>query len=135
MLAIISTILYAVIAIAGRDKLIDIFQNFLSILAYWVSAYFVIIFEEHFLFRYSKGGYDRTVWNAPRSLPPGIAAIVAFWIGIIGACMGMSQVWFVGPLSKHFGPYGGDLGTILTSVFVAVTYPGLRLLERNYFKR
>ena len=135
ILAIFSTIIYAVIAIAGREHLIPIFENFLAILGYWVAAYFVIIFLEHFLFRLRSTGYDRTVWNSPKQLPPGIAAMASFWIGIMGAFMGMSQTWFVGPLSKHFGPYGGDLGVVLTCVFIAITYPPFRMLEKNHFKR
>ncbi|KAK5365329.1 hypothetical protein LTS03_008894 [Exophiala xenobiotica] len=134
MLAIISTIIYAVIAIAGRERLQSIFENFLSILGYWVCAYFVIIFQEHFLFRFRREEYNRDAWNTPKMLPRGFAAMLSFWIGIMGAFMGMSQTWFVGPLSRHFGPYGGDLGAMLCSCFVAITYPVFRTVERKYFK-
>ena len=41
----------------------------------------------------------------------------------------------MGPLSAKFGPYGGDLGAILTAVFIGVSYPILRALEMQYFKR
>jgi purine-cytosine permease-like protein len=134
MLAIISTIIYAVIAIAGRERLQSIFENFLSILGYWVCAYFVIIFQEHFLFRFRREEYNRDAWNTPKMLPRGFAAMLSFWIGIMGAFMGMSQTWFVGPLSAHFGPFGGDLGAMLCSCFVAITYPVFRTVERKYFK-
>jgi purine-cytosine permease-like protein len=134
ILAIVSTIIYAVIAIAGRQRLIDIFEDLLSVIGYWVCAYFVVIFEEHFLFRFRRGGYDRDVWNSPRLLPRGIAAMLSFWIGIMGAFIGMSQTWFVGPLSAKFGPFGGDLGALLCSCFVAITYPVMRVAERKYFK-
>jgi purine-cytosine permease-like protein len=60
--------------------------------------------------------------------------MLSFWIGIMGAFMGMSQTWFVGPLSAKFGPYGGDLGAVLCSCFVAITYPVMRIAERKYFK-
>jgi len=83
MFAILSTVIYTVIAIAGRDKLVEVVEDFLSILSYWVTAYFVIIFEEHFFFRL-RTGYNKDVWNSPKLLPPGIAAIVSFWIGVIG---------------------------------------------------
>jgi len=83
LFAILSTIIYTVIAIAGRDKLVEVVEDFLSILSYWVTAYFVIIFEEHFFFRL-RTGYNKDVWNSPKLLPPGIAAIASFWIGVIG---------------------------------------------------
>jgi purine-cytosine permease-like protein len=99
-----------------------------------VCAYFVIIFQEHFLFRFRREEYNRDAWNTPKMLPRGFAAMLSFWIGIMGAFMGMSQTWFVGPLSRHFGPYGGDLGAMLCSCFVAITYPVFRTVERKYFK-
>jgi purine-cytosine permease-like protein len=128
MLAIISTIIYAVIAIAGRERLQSIFENFLSILGYWVCAYFVIIFQEHFLFRFRREEYNRDAWNTPKMLPRGFAAMLSFWIGIMGAFMGMSQTWFVGPLSAHFGPFGGisELCCAAASLPLRIPFSGLR---------
>ncbi len=69
-------------------------------------------------------------------LPPGIAAVVAFAFGIMGAVLGMAQVWFTGPIGKLCGAeYGGDVGFELAFAFSAVTYIPLRYFEKRYFKR
>ncbi|KAG1722070.1 hypothetical protein EDB19DRAFT_1916939 [Suillus lakei] len=62
--------------------------------------------------------------------PPGIAGIPAMCFGIAGAAIGMSEVWYTGPLGKMAGAtYGADLGFELAAAFSAVTYPLLRALE------
>lgn len=69
-------------------------------------------------------------------LPPGFAAALAFCFGIMGAVLGMAQVWFTGPIGKLCGTeYGGDVGFELAFSFAAVSYIVLRSVEKSYFKR
>ena len=49
--------------------------------------------------------------------------------------MGMAQVWYMGPVSKKFGPYGGDVGFFMTGAIVAVVYPIARHLELRFTGR
>ncbi len=43
------------LALAGRNQLLAYLQNFLSLLGYWCTSYFVIVASEHFIFR--KGDF------------------------------------------------------------------------------
>ena len=82
-------------------------------------------------------GYDVTIYNTPTLLPPGVAAVTAFFFGILGAVMGMSQVWFIGPIGKLIGDpaFGGDVGFELAFSFAAVSYIILRTIELKMVKR
>jgi purine-cytosine permease-like protein len=123
------------IAVAGRDHLLEYLENFLSLLGYWGTSYFVIVFIEHYWFR--KGdfaNYDLDGWNNPLKLPLGLAGLGAFLIGVIGWCLGMYETWFTGPLAKLIGE-GGDIANELTFAFTLLAYIPLRHLELRFFKK
>ncbi|KAJ5880782.1 uncharacterized protein N7473_011835 [Penicillium subrubescens] len=122
------------LAIGGRQKLNTYLQDFLSLLGYWCTSYAVILFEEHFVFR--KGNfenYDLEGWNDPARLPMGIGASVAFALGVIAWVVGMDETWFIGPLAKLIGDYGGDVANEFTFVVTALSYIPARYLELKYF--
>ncbi|KAJ5160420.1 uncharacterized protein N7482_007424 [Penicillium canariense] len=124
------------LAIGGRQKLNTYLIDFLSILGYWCTSYAVILFEEHYIFR--KGNfdnYDLEGWNDPARLPLGIGAAVAFSLGVIAWVVGMDETWYVGPLAKLIGDYGGDVANEFTFVVTAVTYIPARYLELKHFGR
>ncbi|KAJ5798705.1 nucleoside transporter [Penicillium pulvis] len=124
------------LSIGGREKLNTYLQDFLSLLGYWCTSYAVILFEEHYIFRKgSFDNYDLEGWNDPARLPLGIGAGVAFILGVVAWCMGMSETWFVGPLAKTIGEYGGDVANEFTFVVTALTYIPARYLELKYFGR
>lgn len=78
------------LALAGRNELLAYLQNFLALLGYWCTSYFVIVFSEHYYFR--KGNfwnYNLEGWNDPKVLPMGLAAGTAFALGVIAWVMGM----------------------------------------------
>jgi NCS1 nucleoside transporter family len=81
------------LALAGRDHLLSFLQNFLSLLGYWCTSYFVIVFTEHYLFRKGnvEANYDLESWNDPNGLPIGLAAITAFLLGVVFWCLGMGK--------------------------------------------
>ncbi|KAG8219210.1 cytosine-purine permease [Butyriboletus roseoflavus] len=126
-------VVYTVAGVAGREHFSTILTNFLSILSYWTAFFIVIVAEEHFLFRRKGGrlgGYNLADWDNPSKLPIGIAGLLACCFGITGAVIGMSQVWYTGPLGKMAGAtYGADLGFELAAAFAAVTFPPLRWME------
>lgn len=126
-------VVYTVAGVAGREHFSAILSNFLSILSYWTAFFIVIVAEEHFIFRRKNGplgGYNLDHYDTPSKLPLGIAGILAMCFGIAGAVVGMSEVWYTGPLGKMAGvAYGADLGFELAAAFSAVTYPPLRALE------
>ena len=78
------------LAMAGRNNLLNYLENFLALLGYWCTSYFVIVFSEHYIFR--KGNfwnYNLEGWNDPKVLPMGLAAGTAFALGVVAWVMGM----------------------------------------------
>lgn len=106
----VGVIIYTVCAIAGRTSLAAIFTNFLALMGYWVAIWIAITIEEHILFRkYMRLGFNWEDWDDRTKVPLGIAAIIAFLIGWAGAILSMAQVWYIGPIAKLVGEYGGDV--------------------------
>ena len=132
--------IYFVCAIAGRNNLFAIFQNFLALMGYWIMIFVTIVLEEHVLYKNALFGgralgFDWAAWEQPKKLPVGIAALIAFLIGWAGAIIGMYQVWYVGPVATLVGGTGGDIGVWLGIAFTGAVYPGLRWLEIRRFGR
>ncbi|KIY02134.1 uncharacterized protein Z520_02272 [Fonsecaea multimorphosa CBS 102226] len=124
------------LALGGREKLNTYLVDFLSLLGYWCTSYFVILFSEHVFFRRRNfANYDLDAWNDPSRLPHGIAASAAFGLGVVAWCMGMVETWYTGPLGKLIGDYGGDVANEFAFVVTAVVYTPARYLELKYFGR
>ncbi|KAF8513337.1 permease for cytosine/purines, uracil, thiamine, allantoin-domain-containing protein [Hysterangium stoloniferum] len=129
---ILAFTIYTVAGVAGRKHFSSILTNFLAILGYWIAFWVVIVFEEHIIFRRPNGplgGYDVRVYDSPKLLPVGLAAIFASCCGIAGAIVAMAQVWYIGPVAATLGPFGGDMGFEFAMIFSGITYPPLRYLE------
>ncbi|PQE29986.1 purine-cytosine permease protein [Rutstroemia sp. NJR-2017a WRK4] len=132
----IGTIVYCAIAIPGYSRFEDVLENFMLLIAYWLGIYEAISISEHVFFKRGFGGYHPEDYLNPDKLPPGIAAIVAFCFGVMGAVLGMAQVWFTGPIGKLCGAeFGGDVGFELAFAFAAVSYCFMRYFEIRYFGR
>ncbi|KAI4126054.1 MAG: hypothetical protein LQ347_005118 [Umbilicaria vellea] len=124
------------IGIAGRNHLLVVLENFLALLGYWNTAFFAILFLEHYLFRGgSLANYDLEAWNTPSRMPIGVAGLTAFVLGIVGCILGMVQTWYVGVIAERIGDDGGDIGNQLALVFTVVAYIPVRYLERKYIGR
>ncbi|KAJ6160887.1 hypothetical protein N7470_004283 [Penicillium chermesinum] len=124
------------IGIAGRDHLLDVLQNFLSLLGYWNTSFFVILFIEHYYFRKGNlANYDLDAWNTPSRMPVGYAGLMAFLCGAAGWIVGMAETYYVGPLAKMIGADGGDIANELALVFTSISYLPLRTLELRYVGR
>ncbi len=55
----------------------------------------------------------------------------------MGAAMGMAQLWFKGPIGRKIGTpgYGGDIGFPLAFAFSAISYVGMRTVEKRVLGR
>ncbi|CAA9966712.1 Purine-cytosine permease FCY21 [Pyrenophora teres f. maculata] len=123
------------LSIGGRKKLSTYLLNFLSLLGYWCTQYFVILCSEHVIFRRMNfDNYDLDGWNDPSRLPVGIAAAAAFLIGMVAWVMGMVQTWYVGPLGKLIGR-GGDVAPEFTFVVTGLVYIPARYFEKKIIGR
>ena len=133
----IGTLIYVAVAIPGYDHFESVLENFMLIIAYWLAIYEGVSLSEHIFFRRGFGGYAPENYLDRHKLPPGIAAIIAFCFGVMGAILGMSQVWFEGPIGALCGapPFGGDVGFELAFAFSAISYCVLRTFEKRHFGR
>lgn len=133
--SLIFVIVVAVLAIAGQQHLSTIVSNFVSLLGYWTVSFTIILLIEDQFFR-KKSGYNLSEWNMPDKLPWGLAAVLALFTGYLaGGLPGMAQTWYVGPIAKEFGPFGGDVGIYLSAVFTLMVYPVARIVEKKYTGR
>lgn len=134
--SLIATCVYVGISIPGYSMFESWLENFMLIIGYWLAIYEGVALTEHFLFRGGRGyGYEVENYEIPGSLPPGMAAVSAFGVGVVGAVLGMAQVWFTGPVGALCGgEFGGDVGFELAFLFSAVTYAVLRAVERAYYR-
>ena len=101
-------IIYTVCAIAGRERLSEIFTNFLALMGYWVVIWVACQLEEQVIFR-RRRGYDWTAWNQKELLPVGLASLGAFLVGWAGSILCMAQVWYIGPIASRVGEHGADV--------------------------
>lgn len=132
--ACVVVVVYLVCALVGRNNLFDIFSNFLALMGYWIEIFICIVLEEHLIFR-REIGFDWTAWEDKKRLPVGIAALIAFLLGWMGAILGMYQAWYVGKLAILVGDYGADLGVWVGCGFTLISFPPLRYLELKRFGR
>ncbi|KAK7981440.1 hypothetical protein PG996_009131 [Apiospora saccharicola] len=124
------------LALGGREQLNAYLQNFLSLLGYWCTSYFVVMFVEHWVYRKGNfANYDLEGWNDPSRLPHGFAALAAFLLGVVAWIMGMVETWYVGPVGKLIGSTGGDVANEFAFVVTLVTYLPARYLELKIFGR
>jgi purine-cytosine permease-like protein len=125
----IMVLIELICALAGRNHLFLVFQNFLALMGYWVEIMVCIVLQEHLLFRRTLG-FEWARWEDKKYLPLGIAALVSFLLGWLGAVLGMYQVWYVGRLAKLAG--GCDIGVWVGCGFALLSYPPLRWLELKW---
>jgi len=133
----IATGVYIAIAIPGYSHFEDVLENFMNFIGYWLAIYEGIAFVDHFFFKRGMQGYHAENYDKPDKLPPGIAAVGAFCVGVAGMVLGMSQVWFVGPVALKAGeaPFSGDVGFELGMAFSATSYFVFRTIELKFFDR
>ncbi|KAI4281390.1 MAG: hypothetical protein L6R38_003724 [Xanthoria sp. 2 TBL-2021] len=127
-------LIYFVCAVAGRNNLFDILSNFVALMGYWTMIMVAIVLEEHLIFRRGKL-FDWTAWEDKKALPLGIAAMVAFLLGWVGAITGMYQHWYIGPVAIKVGGVGADIGVWLGCAFAMVVFVPLRWWELRRFGR
>jgi NCS1 nucleoside transporter family len=133
----IGTAVYIAIAIPGYSHFEAVLENFMNFIGYWLAIYEGIAFSDHFIYKKKMAAYIPAHYDQADKLPPGIAAIFAFCCGIAGMVVGMSQVWFVGPVALAAGeaPFGGDVGFELGFAFAFTSYAVARYFELKFFGR
>ncbi|KAK4687839.1 hypothetical protein P7C73_g2292, partial [Tremellales sp. Uapishka_1] len=136
-LAVIVSAIYLPIAIVGADHFYTALENFLYFLAYYTAIYVPMVLIEPIIFRspVSWTTYPLDVWDQPKKLPIGIAAIVSAICGIPLIAAGMSQTWWTGWIARRVAGGYGDVGFEMTFLGVAVLFLPLRYLERKYTGR
>lgn len=135
--SVAGTAVYVAVSVPGYGMFEPWLESFMLVIGYWLAIYEGVALTEHFVFRRGWGGYEVEDHATPSRLPPGLAALGAFLVGIMGAVLGMAQVWFTGPLGRLCGGegVGGDVGFELAFAFSAVSYLVLRSVEKRFYGR
>ena len=106
--------------------------NFLGIIGYWTAVYVGVSLTEFLYFRKGNSkSFDPAIWNNAKALPLGTAALVASFLSFGLIIPSMDTVWYVGPIAKHTGDLGIEMGLCLSILL----YLPLRKLEMGRFKR
>ncbi len=98
----------------------------------WVA---ISLEEEYIFHRRMNPTFIFDNWDKQDKLPIGLAALFSFLVGWVGCVLCMAQVYFVGPLAKLVGEYGGDMGNYVGFGLAAIFYPPLRYWELKKFGR
>ncbi|KAG0667805.1 Vitamin B6 transporter [Maudiozyma exigua] len=183
--SIVCTIIYLVCALVGRNHFSTILGNFLPMIGYWISMYFILLLEENLIFRryflhlftkefppkeqndnesgFNDDGtssnisrvsttvtnlhllkrrhiavhhrYNWDEWDNSDVLTHGYAATFAFLCGVAGVVVGMAQAYWIGPIARKFGEFGGDIAMWLSMGFSGIVYPWVRYLELKKYGR
>lgn len=83
----------------------------------------------------SRITFPLAIWNDPKRLPIGYAAMLAIACGVPVIVAGMAQTWWVGWIARRIPVGGGDVGFELGVAVTAIVYLPARLLERRYTGR
>jgi purine-cytosine permease-like protein len=90
MWTLAGVIVYVIAAVAGREHFSTILDSFLLCMGYWLTPFFVVLFEEHLIFR--RQVYPLDDWANRHAMPVGLSACFAFACGVVMAVMGMRYV-------------------------------------------
>ncbi|KAF5335050.1 hypothetical protein D9758_016322 [Tetrapyrgos nigripes] len=130
--SLVATAIVLPLAIVGSHRFYDTLENFLALVAYWVSEFVAIVLVEHFVYRrqnqtpdldisYSTTmGYNITQWNRPSQLPTGIPALAALVLPYGLITPSMNQVLFVGPIGEKTGDIGFEVAFFLCGLLYLI---------------
>ena len=112
------------IAIVGQNDFYTALTNFVSVIAYWACLFIGVVCADFVVIRRCRmSSYDLTIWDDWRKLPPGIAAITASVLSLGLIIPFMDQAWFTGPLGRHVGDLGFEVGLGLSFVLYCLLRP------------
>ncbi|KAH9824735.1 permease for cytosine/purines, uracil, thiamine, allantoin-domain-containing protein [Melampsora americana] len=123
LITLTGTAVIVTVSLIGQTQFETFLDTFLVFVGYWSIIFFVIVAQEHVIFRRSHwSNYSFQDVNNSRLLPPGYAAGFALACGMVGAILGMSQKWFTGPIAHLLGPgnSGVDLGFQVSLIFTCM---------------
>jgi purine-cytosine permease-like protein len=102
LITIVMFAIALVLSIVAQDHVVEVLSSLMNCLSYWCTPFAMVVLTEHFYFR-RKVGYNTEVWNDPKQLPPGLAAITAWVCSIVVSIVSMDQTWYVGPIAEAIG--------------------------------
>lgn len=130
ILTIVGALAYLALAFAIQAKFNINLEGFLLLIAYWLGAWFTVVFIDYLM---RRGRYPVEDYETSSKLPLGISALVAMIIGLAVAALGVNQmatIGYEGPLAHLWGD--ADVGFPLAIIVTAAVYFPLRWeLARN----
>ncbi|KAJ7034539.1 purine-cytosine permease [Mycena alexandri] len=124
--AIIATGICIPLALVGQTRFYAFLVTLIDLIGYWCASFSAIVLTEHVVFRRCDlARYNVEDWDQPRKLPPGVAALLAFFGSSALVVPFMAQAWYVGPVAKATG----DIGLLVGFFSGCILYGSLRPLE------
>ncbi|KAJ7484329.1 cytosine-purine permease [Mycena latifolia] len=131
LFAIVATALCIPLAVAGQTRFYDLFVTGMDVIGYWCASYAGIVLTEHVVFRHRDlAQYRVEDWDDARKLPPGLAALLAFFGSFFCIIPCMDQTWYTGSIAKAGT---GDIGVLVGFVSACILYGALRPCEMYLF--
>lgn len=103
---LMSGVIVLVCALAGKDALGVVLQNFLAIVGYWVVVWLSLFAMEYCI---RRGRFDWRSASVKSAMPHGYASAAAFCVGFTVSMLSMAQIWATGPIAKAVRPEGADV--------------------------
>ncbi|WFD01285.1 hypothetical protein MYAM1_004047 [Malassezia yamatoensis] len=124
VMPILATAVVLPLAIVGKNSFYDTLTNFISMIAYWTVLYVGVVMADHvFLRRGDFRSYDPAIYNQWSQLPLGVAALSASILSLGLVIPLMDQEWYTGPLAKHVGDLGFEVGLVMSFVLYLILRP------------
>lgn len=117
MAAIAVGIVGAIVAYVGHKAYYLDFENFLFLLAYWLSPWAAVVLVDYFLI--NKGQYPESLFYNPKRLFN--RGLWAWLIGIVVSVPFFNQSLYVGPIANHYG-HLGDISYYVSFVVAGLVY-------------
>ena len=128
LFAIVITAIVIPVSIEAAKSFFASLENFIGLIGYWAAAFVAVVVVEHTWFRRSDcTTYAHEIWDSPKSLPIGIAAVAAALCSVALIVPCMAQIWYTGPIAATTG----DLGFEMAFVVTGLLYLPFRVIEKR----
>ncbi|KAI5362849.1 Putative purine-cytosine permease [Septoria linicola] len=130
--AIVITAIVIPVSVEAAKSFFVNLENFIGVIGYWSAAFVAVVGVVYAWFRRSDTTtYDAAIWDSPKSLPLGLAAVGAALCSITLIVPSMAQIWYTGPI----GAITGDLGFEMAFLVTTVLYLPFRHIEKHFTGR
>lgn len=117
-------ILGGLLTLLGKDNFAGNLQNFLFLLAYWITPWAAIVAIDELVFARRQGDAGAVFYDRSRTFGLGV---VAWLVGILASVPFFDQAYYTGPFASAH-PHWGDVSYWVSLVVASLVFIALRAL-------